>query len=394
MSWIEKRNITSGTRYRVCWRDDTARTQVETFADEESAIGWKTILDANGAAIARSILAAGDTGDAPTVTWAVKHHIEHLTDVEPGTRRDYERILREHIATTIGPLPVTALTRDHVAAWVNTQAGTVTPKTIKNRHTLLSAALTSAMYAGQIPRNVAKGVKMPASGIADEMCFLTQEEFSDLVRAAEIHTPHWRSLVLFLGATGMRWGEASALQARHIDLKHGEIRILQAWKETRGHGHRLGPPKTKMGRRTIPVPTICRPDLERAIAGLGADEFVFRNTQGRVVRHAAFYESCWQTLIHYYAGDQREIYKPARGRSRVIWHETGEGKRPRIHDLRHSYASWAISAGHSLLAVQRVLGHESVTSTSDRYGHLIRADRDAFSDLLQPVQSRPPLPAA
>ena len=44
--------------------------------------------------------------------------------------------------------------------------------------------------------------------------------------------------------------------------------------------------------------------------------------------------------------------------------------RPRVHDLRHTHASWLIAAGIPLTVIQRRLGHESIKTTSDRYGHL------------------------
>lgn len=44
--------------------------------------------------------------------------------------------------------------------------------------------------------------------------------------------------------------------------------------------------------------------------------------------------------------------------------------RPRIHDLRHTHASWLIAAVVPLTVIQRRLGHESIKTTSGRYGHL------------------------
>lgn len=49
---------------------------------------------------------------------------------------------------------------------------------------------------------------------------------------------------------------------------------------------------------------------------------------------------------------------------------------PRIHDLRHTFASWAIQAGVPLPVIQRQLGHESIQTTVDTYGHLARSDFD------------------
>ena len=47
------------------------------------------------------------------------------------------------------------------------------------------------------------------------------------------------------------------------------------------------------------------------------------------------------------------------------------GKRPNIHDLRHTHASWLIHAGAPLPFVQARLGHEKITTTVDTYGHLL-----------------------
>ena len=46
-------------------------------------------------------------------------------------------------------------------------------------------------------------------------------------------------------------------------------------------------------------------------------------------------------------------------------------KRPRVHDLRHTHASWMIAAGVDLFVLQRRLGHESITTTTETYAHLL-----------------------
>lgn len=54
----------------------------------------------------------------------------------------------------------------------------------------------------------------------------------------------------------------------------------------------------------------------------------------------------------------------------------GLTKRPRIHDLRHTHASWLIAGKVPLPVIQARLGHESITTTVDRYGHLLEASDD------------------
>jgi integrase len=81
------------------------------------------------------------------------------------------------------------------------------------------------------------------------------------------------------------------------------------------------------------------------------------------------------------------------------------GKRPRIHDLRHSYASWLIHGGVPLPVIQQTLGHESITTTIGTYGHLDTRSMDvattvissaltqALPDVLPALPSGMPAPA-
>ena len=63
---------------------------------------------------------------------------------------------------------------------------------------------------------------------------------------------------------------------------------------------------------------------------------------------------------------------------------------PRIHDLRHTAASWMIAAGLDLMSVQYALGHESITTTADRYGHLLPERRAATSATMERMLARAP----
>ena len=77
-------------------------------------------------------------------------------------------------------------------------------------------------------------------------------------------------------------------------------------------------------------------------------DLVFKTRSGGPVRHANFYTNVWSPACE----------------------AAGLDPAPRIHDLRHSHASWLISAGIQLEAVQDQLGHESILTTRGVYGHL------------------------
>ncbi|MGB7423322.1 MAG: tyrosine-type recombinase/integrase, partial [Ornithinimicrobium sp.] len=58
------------------------------------------------------------------------------------------------------------------------------------------------------------------------------------------------------------------------------------------------------------------------------------------------------------------------------------------HELRHTAASLAVSAGASVLGVQRMLGHDKASTTLDVYSDLFDADLDAVADRLEDTRSR------
>jgi integrase len=84
------------------------------------------------------------------------------------------------------------------------------------------------------------------------------------------------------------------------------------------------------------------------VAGKQSDEYVFTSRSGAPLRHQNFMTRVWQ---------------PALSRAELLG--------LRIHDLRHTHTAWLISAGRPLPSIQRRLGHRSITTTIDRYGHLL-----------------------
>lgn len=90
-------------------------------------------------------LAQPATATARTVAEQVAHHIEPLTGVTDGIRADYRSYLARDIAPHLGAVPLPLLDRPAVAASVNALAARgLSAKSIRNRHSLLSAALTTA----------------------------------------------------------------------------------------------------------------------------------------------------------------------------------------------------------------------------------------------------------
>ena len=383
VSSIETREnpVTGVVRYRVRFRYNGANKAVP-FTTHAGAQRWQSLLDAVGPAQALAALdAPRELANGRTVSEQVANHVAHLTGITDGTRKRYTGYLDRRIAgTPLGRTPLPMLTRDACATWINELAAAgLSAKTIRNHHSVLSDALRSAVREGLIPSNPAEGIRIesPDADDYDEMVVLTDSEVIQFVQA----TPeHWRPMVAFMFGTGVRWQEASALRVGDVDLERKEARITRAWKDTAGQGHHLGKPKSKRSRRTIVFEHGTAAAIRGLLEGRPPEAFVFTNTLGGPVRYSNFSEQAWAPAAHVIAGDAPVEVKPARGRTRIEW-TPGPGKRVTPHDARHCYASLQIRRGKPLTHIQRQLGHESINTTANIYGHLATQDlHDTLGD--------------
>ncbi len=357
MAHIQERRRASGdTVYRVMFRIE-GRQQSETFDTRAAADEFAELIERLGPDRARQSLSARLGTTAPTLTVAawVGEHIAGLPGITGGTRHSYERMLRLHIEPTLlGSLPLTAVTRDHVLAWAADLTGQLGAKTIRNIRGLLSAALSHAVDDGLIAANPVRNVRVGRT-VTREMTTLSTGEFAILLGAIE---ERYQPLIATLAGTGLRWSEATALQVGdvHLDDTVPILRITRAWKHTGTRARALGPPKSKAGRRTVALPPQVVASLRPLIADRPADAFVFTAARGGPLRHDHFYERVWRPTLDALAS------------KRILT------KRPRIHDLRHTHASWQIAAGVPLPVLQRRLGHTSIVTTVDTYGHMAPDD--------------------
>lgn len=336
-----------GTKtYRVRYRLGASQHS-ETFRRKGDAETFAKLLDASTVDALRWLRdRQSSTPDAPTFGQWFDTYLHQLTGITPRTRDDYAAMHRRYL-TSLDPLPLTLITRAHVAGIVNAlDRDGLSPKTIKNTIHMLSSVMGLAVDEGHITRNPTKRVRLPKQQLVEhEERFLTTEEAAALVEAT---AAHYQPLVTFLLGTGLRWSEATALQARHVDLANGTVRVQRAWKRIPG-GWEVGPPKSKKANRTVNAAV---PALVAVEPMLGKpSDLVFTTPTGKPVRHSNFYNRIWLP-----ACEAAEL-----------------DPRPTIHDCRHTFASWLISDGIGLEAVQDQLGHESYETTRRVYAKLLPA---------------------
>lgn len=341
--------VTHKVRYRLADKETS-----ETFTRLSDAEMFRDILgNGKGDRVTQALkwLEARRGGEVGTVItfgqwWTT--YLDQLTGITPRTRGDYESLHRRYF-THLDQLPLAVLARPHITALVNhlDRERGLAPKTIKQAINTLSTCLTLAVDEGKMASNPCKNIRLPEMSIGGvEPRFLSDDEFRALVAATPVY---YRPLVVFLFGTGMRWSEATALQTRHVSLHAGTVRVERAWKRIPGDGYKIGPPKSKKSRRTVNAAVIALAAVEPLLDK--PNDLVFVTQSGGHVTHANFYNNVWV---------------PACERA-------GLDPRPRIHDARHTHASWLLSDGQSLEAVQDQLGHESIETTRKVYAHLLPA---------------------
>lgn len=344
MAMIETRQRRDGTTaYRVRFRiKPGASPTTETFDTADQAVSFAALVDRIGGEAARLKRSAAATASSITLSDMLDSYILSAPDLSPATASEYRRILvRSGLDRALGMLPVDLIERIDIEKWARDRSATVAPKTLRNEAGLLSTILGHALERGVVAVNVAKGVRLPRTD-RPEVEILTDREFLALHDAM---ADRYKPLVWLLGATGMRWGEATALQWRDIHEQHIDVR--QAWKhDKQGHKRVLGPPKTRAGRRRVET-------TEAVIASLGprgaAGDFVFTNSRGGPVVYGTFHRSFWS---------------PACARA-------GLDPAPKIHGLRHWAASYMLAQGADIFEVSRALGHADIGTTTKIYGHLV-----------------------
>ncbi|MFI5783434.1 tyrosine-type recombinase/integrase [Nocardia sp. NPDC051570] len=357
MAKIRERTRKNGSTYYqiIYWYQGSQGC--EKFDTWPEADRWLKVLDLVSAPewlrMLYSVDTPADITTAPTVHEICTEIIDGLTGIEKGTRNRYKKILVNDIEPFFGAdSPVTVFTDLMIPRWVNHLAENVgnAAKTIANKHGVLFQLCKALVRRKLLTENPCAHTKLPRV-VQTEMAFLEPDEFAALLAALP---ERWRLLVEFLIASGARWGEVTALRVRDIHRSKLTARIHKAWKYT-GNKPVLGAPKTKKSTRTINLPAhlVARLPLD----GRDLDEWLFALDDGSPVRMWYFYKDVWV---------------PTRDALSLMAGDPLNGKRPRIHDLRHSCAVWMLTAGVPIHVVQAHLGHESIKTTVDVYGHLDR----------------------
>jgi integrase len=227
---------------------------------------------------------------------------------------------------------------------------------------VLAAILDVAVRDRRISNNPARGVKLPRK-TPKRRAYLTARQVELLAASSGENS----TLILTLAYTGLRWGEAIALRVSSVDALRRRF-LVEENAVTVGATIHVGSPKTHE-RRSVPFPRFLSEPIARGCEGKGRDQLLFGN--GLTYLPKPHTDHGWF-------------------RRAILGARALDAGFPDItpHELRHTAASLAISAGATPKAVQRMLGHASAAMTLDVYADLFEDDLDAVSDRLDEVRSR------
>lgn len=336
-------------RYR---RPDGLQTKKRGFTrkmDAERFIAEVEVSKAHDAYIAPSDAAV--TIDQLGQIW-LEHHKQV---VKPSTFMPDESAWRVHISPKWGTRKVGSIRHSEIKTWVAEKSKTKSPTLVRRIHGVLSAILDDAVKDRRISANPAKNIPLPKK-IRKSRAYLTHKQVEQLAKQAA-----YGDYVRFLAYTGLRRGEASGLRVKDVNPVKRRLRIEENAVVISGVIN-VGTPKNHE-QREVPYPAFLDQAIEAAMQDKTPDQLLWGNG-----------------IEHQLTGESKDGWFSGA----VKRCQAADPSFPKItpHDLRHTAASLAVSAGANVKALQRMLGHASAAMTLDRYADLFDDDLSDVAEAL------------
>ena len=271
--------------------------------------------------------------------------------------------LKNHLQPLLGPKVARSIVRADVGRMLTSVRAGKTAKDVKTKKRGRAIvrggegisgrvkASTSAMFswaheAGLVDGNPVMGVKLPQRPKVERFLSTSEtgkllETLSQLEDAAQLEKPHGDAIRLLL-MTGARKGEIVGLKWDEID-----------WERQRLV---LPPERTKAGGKT-------------------GDRIIFLPPSAITILKA----QSSKRSGHVFPAARGEGATTSLQKSWALVRKTAALEKVRLHDLRHTFASFAVASGEALAIIGKALGHSSVRVT-ERYAHLSHNPVQALAD--------------
>ena len=346
---------TGHTSWQARWRDPTGAQHSKNFDRRIDAERFLITVEARKLAGTyidphAGRIRLGDFADQATAGWVNRRD---------STKARDESYLRSLVLPVFADMPIGAIGLFDVQDWVSDlDADGYAPATIRKAYQLLGRILNDAVNGGLIARTPCRDITLPKIEQTEKRVLSPEE----ITRLADTINPRYRALVITAAYTGCRIGELIALDTDRYQPDKRIIRIERSLAEVRGH-LRFGQPKTAAARRAVTVPSWLPDVIDQHLAEYppGPDGLLFTAPEGGPIRRNTFRSRFWLPAV-----------------------ADSVGQPMRFHDLRHSHVALLIAEGAHPAVIASRLGHTSVKTVLDVYGHLYEGlDRNA-ADTLNP----------
>ena len=272
--------------------------------------------------------------------------------VRPSTFRGYRAYVRDKIAPYLGEKEIRKVTVDDIQNLYRklkkeggAEGGPLSGASVRRIHGVLHQALKVAADRHLIVKNPTDNVTLPKREPSPRT-ILNDEQLERFMEAIR-QDRRWHDFFYLEITTGLRRGELCGLMWSDFDEKKGTLSIRRTLHGKEGGGYYVGDTKTGTGRRIIKLPpsTVQLLTERKRVA---ISQWIFPNP------------------IH-----PEDPVMPNSGYNRMkkLLAEAGL-PRMRFHDLRHTFATHALTSGVDAKTLSGILGHTKTSFTLDTYTHV------------------------
>jgi integrase len=301
--------------------------------------------------------------------------------IQSNSANGYESVIRLHLLPALGMIPVLELTHDDVQRQVNRwRAAGMGAQLIHRCMLVLRASLARQVKTGKLPFNVAIEIEKPSVRKRRALTIWTPNQMTAFLEAVQSNVlfPFWhltllegmrRSEALGLRWSDVRWNADETAATAHIvqtvipDHEHGGKALIQARTKTNTSARSV-----VLTAGTIAALKVHR-DRQRfqklkLVDVWGDHDLIVTNAIGGVVNPS--------------------VVKT----NRIRLMEAAGVPQVTTHDLRHFAATVMLTAGTAPVIVAQKIGHSSVATTADIYGHVMPSDQSSANDAMAAYLAR------
>lgn len=353
------------TAWQCDYVDAAGKRRSKQFSRKKDADAWMTTA-------AFQVQQGTHTADSATITiaaaaelWLARARREQL---ETSTISAYDQHVRLHIVPLCGDRKLSQITRPMAEGWRDKLMEKLSRPMATRVLRSLSAIVSEAQSRGHVAQNVLGDVKVRrAKREQSKITIPSKKELKAIILAAKAsEEPMAYPLALVAIYCGLRASELRGLPWRCIDLMASKVTIDQRADLK----NKIGRPKSAAGYRTIPFPPSALSALKtwKLACPVTDEDLVFPSVRKRVMTHR--YMSMNLLGATQIAAEVATKSLDDEGKAVLTPLYT-------LHEFRHAAASLWIEQRVNPKRVQRWMGHSSIQTTFDVYGHLFdQADKD------------------